>query len=285
MYGVCVAVYGKPEFVDPLYRATLDNTRRERLPGPPEDWLMRRKGFTLVELLVVIGIIALLIAILMPVLGRAREQANWIKCLSNLRQVGQAFMQYCNNNKGRYPVAGANRNDNDWIFWEGAVPGATAPDLTERHLDKSMIAPYLGIPVNPEVLRCPSDPLDPLRRYQYSYSSNYLFTRLPYMATGYEDTNSFQPLRITEVANASMKILLIDESSTTADDGCWAWMSQLGLDQNLISNRHMKRQELRDMRTDPNAGSGNACFADGHAAYIERKLSYDDRYFDPKKPM
>ena len=244
---------------------------------------MRRKGFTLVELLVVIGIIALLIAILMPALSRAKEQANWIKCLSNLRQVGQAFTQYCNNNKGRFPVAGANRHDNDWIFWEGSRPMATADDIDKRRLDYSMIAPYLGIPVKPDILRCPSDDIDPQRNYQFSYSTNYLITRLPYMATGYEDTNDTQPLRITQIVNASMKLLIIDESSTTSDDGCWAWMSQLGLGQNLISNRHMKRSEMHDLRTDPNAGKGNACFVDGHAEYIERKLSYDERYYNPTK--
>src|SRR4051794_20868609 len=69
---------------------------------------MRRKlrtGFTLVELLVVIGIIALLISILMPALGRARASANTLACSSNMRQVYGAIALYANDNKGVMPTA------------------------------------------------------------------------------------------------------------------------------------------------------------------------------------
>lgn len=81
-------------------------------------------GFSLVELLIVLGIIVLLVSILLPAIGRAREQAKRVQCLSNMRQLTVAWLTYANDHKGRIcgseTQAGIGDTPNSWLY---APPG------------------------------------------------------------------------------------------------------------------------------------------------------------------
>ena len=86
----------------------------------------RKKAFTLVELLVVIGIIAVLIAILLPAMQRAREQANRTACMSNMRQLVNGWLMYAHDNKGG--LVFAETDDRYRVQWHG-IRTARAPDI------------------------------------------------------------------------------------------------------------------------------------------------------------
>src|SRR5690349_1302894 len=66
-------------------------------------WRRWRRGFSLYELLIVIGILALIVALLLPSISRMRETSGRQRCPSNLRQIGQAILLYLNENKGQFP--------------------------------------------------------------------------------------------------------------------------------------------------------------------------------------
>jgi prepilin-type N-terminal cleavage/methylation domain-containing protein/prepilin-type processing-associated H-X9-DG protein len=142
--------------------------------------MMRKHGFTLIELVVVIAIIATLIALLLPSLQSARTVARSVTCMSQLRQLGQWGMTYALENGGILPTSGSSNaaaplyNDISTTYWYEKVPWHK--DFTE--MDYPVVS---GIPgsrrARPTSLHCPTGidayPIRVNRGATYGYSLNW----------------------------------------------------------------------------------------------------------------
>jgi prepilin-type N-terminal cleavage/methylation domain-containing protein len=252
--------------------------------------IMRRgcspvRGFTLVELLVVIGIIALLIAILMPALAKARAQGQWAMCLSNLRQIGQGLTMYVTENKGYLPrpPSGANGDfPDDLIHWQESPPysanPAYAPYTGKRDINESALVPYVNAKNDKfkSLMRCPTDNLDRGLQsasramygpYQYSYTMNDSWTPNP--ATSLTGARH----KIVEVRRPAEKILMLEENFP--NDGRWIWTNidpTNNTGDDALAERHSKQ--------------GNVLFHDMH---VDRRfwkdiLNSGPKIYDPFAP-
>jgi prepilin-type N-terminal cleavage/methylation domain-containing protein/prepilin-type processing-associated H-X9-DG protein len=175
-----------------------------------------RGGFTLIELLVVIAIIAILAAILLPVLGRAKEKGNAIACLNNGRQLNVGWIVYAAENSDLLPLNPPASPTNSWVLgFEGWDP--TVPDNTNYTLMmQGTMGPYTR---NPAIYHCPDDnsvvPHEGLRVRSFSLNA----------FVGSQESQPFVPdtykcfLRMSEFRHPADTFTFLDEHPDSINDG------------------------------------------------------------------
>lgn len=255
----------------------------------------RPRAFTLVELLVVIGIIAVLISILLPVIGRSKQQASKLKCLSNMRQIAQGAVMYSSEQKGALvPVYSVEEPGAQAVYWPillvrakylpqgnkiGSATGPRefgtifvcpdTPDLTANVWVGSggsgTVLPYPGIGGN-----------DGMQRYQWlepPFGARRMWIDCSYGINGSDNRNTDPvsympnnavgpdrriPWSASRVRKAAELVLLVDGNA----------YNLLNNPMRIAGGRHgAKTFNINEPWT---TGTVNVAFQDGHAETVDR---------------
>ena len=203
--------------------------------------MSHRRAFTLIELLVVIAVIAILMAILMPALNRAREQGKRTACMNNLREMMTGWIMYADDNNDKIPPANPQQSGGGWVRYPG--DNATLEQKIEG-IRQGLIFRYC-----PEVklYKCPTGVRGEVVTYAITDAMNGY--------NGIPGTTNLMVYRRTQVKRASERIVCLDEGRLSPNSWTLWYDQERWWDQ--ITARH---------------GDGtNFGFADGHSEYWKWK--------------
>jgi len=229
------------------------------------------RGFTLVEILVVIGIIAVLVAILLPSLRKARQAAQRAACVSNLRQFGIAIYNYSFDNKGRLP--------NTIFVYGGRYPNvAWVNDTGIGEFSYEGIARYVkGADINKKIVLgiwwCPAT--GPREAIDSSWS-DYGYMHMGYSYFAQCGDCATRPDQLVDRRLKAERVLMADILYRWWVTGGWRFNHGV---QGIFSNDHA----IAPPTGPPKLGGANVMYGDGHVAWKGRE-EYDPKKMDALDP-
>lgn len=232
----------------------------------------RRRGFTLVELTVVIALVGIITSLLFPALARSKERAQAFRCLSNLRQLQTAWTLYADESNGWLPgviggsYPGSGRWVSGWMDLSANQDNTNTVYLTDERF--SQLAPYVR---TPGVYRCPSDrssvmisgrPHPRVRSVSMNCWMNYVGSE----QIGQDEFRVFRTLDDVVLHQPAKAWVLMDEREDSINDG----MFRTNLKRRGVAAR------IVDFPASYHGRSAGIAFADGHAEikrWVDRRTT------------